>query len=285
MATTTGTARRVQTRARPGSIPLVAQGIGEIWTRRQLARYLVQADMIKHGANTLLGNVWWVLDPLLQMAVYVIFVSVILGRGGADYPLFVFSAILPWKWFSTSINDAITSVTTRESIIKQVKFPTIVLPVASNASGVVSFVFGLIPLFGMMILFYSDRLTPFVLLIPVVAFVQFFFTMSLCLVTASVNVFFRDLANLARHLLRLWFYLSPALYATKDLDPAKYGILATLYKLNPWVPLFESYHNVIYNGTQPDWLSLASLFVVSLLLILGATLVFKRLEPAFAKVI
>jgi len=241
--------------------------------------------MIKHGANTVLGNIWWVLDPLLQMAVYVIFVSVILGRGGADYPLFVFSAILPWKWFSTSINDAITSVTSREAIIKQVKFPTIVLPVAANASGVVSFVFGLVPLAAMMVLFYSDRLTPYVLLIPIVAFVQFFFTMSICIAAASINVFFRDLSNLARHLLRLWFYLSPALYATKDLDPAKYGVLAQLYKLNPWVPLFESYHNVIYTGTAPDWLSLATLLVTSLILIGLGTLVFKRLEPAFAKVI
>jgi lipopolysaccharide transport system permease protein len=290
MATTTGKARRIQTRARPGSVQLVVEGLSEIWSRRQLARYLVQADMIKHGANTVLGNIWWVLDPLLQMAIYVIFVSVILKRGGADYPLFVFAAILPWKWFSTSLNDAIGSVTTREAIIKQVKFPTIVLPLAATASGVVSFVFGLIPLFGMMIFFYADRLTVYLLYIPVVAAVQFFFTLSLCIVCAAINVFFRDLANLARHLLRLWFYLSPALYATKDLDPTKYGVLADLYKLNPWVPLFESYHNVIYADASgkpgvPDFASLGLLFLASLVLILIATLIFKRLEPAFAKVI
>ncbi len=170
------------------------------------------------------------------------------------------------------------------------KFPTIVLPVASNASGVVSFVFGLVPLLAMMILFYSDRLTPYLLLIPVVAFVQFTFTMSICVVAAAINVFFRDLANLARHLLRLWFYLSPALYATKDLDPAKYGILAQLYRANPWVALFESYHDLIYAGPagvpgQPDWTGLGLLFVASIGLLAIATLIFKRLEPAFAKVI
>jgi len=290
MATTTGRLRRIQTRARPGSVQLVVEGLREIWSRRQLARYLVQADMIKHGANTVLGNIWWVLDPLLQMAIYVIFVSVILKRGGADYPLFVFAAILPWKWFSTSLNDAIGSVTTREAIIKQVKFPTIVLPLAATASGVVSFAFGMIPLIGMMIFFYADRLTVFLLYLVVIGFVQFFFTLSLCIVCAAVNVFFRDLSNLARHLLRLWFYLSPALYATKDLDPGKYGVIAELYKLNPWVPLFESYHNVIYADASgkpgpPDLASLALLFLASLVLILIATLIFKRLEPAFAKVI
>ena len=254
MATTTRPVRRIQTRARPGPIELVVEGLREIWSRRQLARYLVQADMIKHGANTVLGNIWWVLDPLLQMAVYVLFVAVILGKGGADYPLFVFAAILPWKWFSSSMSDAILSVTSREAIIRQVKFPAIVLPVAATASGVVSFLFGLIPLF------------------------------------AAINVFFRDLGNLERHLVRLWFYLSPALYATKDLDPAKYGILAELYKLNPWVVLFESYHDVIYAGPKgvpgpPDWAGLGILLLVSFIMIGFATFVFKRLEPAFAKVL
>jgi ABC-type polysaccharide/polyol phosphate export permease len=285
MATTTRPIRRIQTRARPGPIELVVEGLREIWSRRQLARYLVQADMIKHGANTVLGNIWWVLDPLLQMAIYVVFVTIITKNTKPDYPLFVFSAILPWKWFSTSINDAITSVTMREAIMKQVKFPTIVLPVAATVSGVVSFIFGLIPLFAMMALFYADRLTQYLVFLPIVAVVQFVFTLSLCIVFAAINVFFRDLANLARHLLRLWFYLSPALYATKDLDPAKYGFLAQIYKMNPWVPLFESYHNVIFDGTAPDWGSLGILFFASLVMIALATLIFKRLEPAFAKVI
>jgi len=285
MATTTAAQRRIKTQARPGALKLVAEGLREIWSRRQLARYLVQADMMKHGANTVLGNIWWVLDPLLQMAIYVIFVSVILKRGGPDYPLFVFAAILPWKWFSTSINDSILSVTSREAIIKQVKFPTIVLPLAATVSGVVSFLFGLIPLFGMMLAFYADRITPYLLLIPVVAFVQFFFTLSLCIVAAAINVFFRDLGNLARHFIRLWFYLSPALYGGAEIDPTKYGAIAQVYKLNPWVPLFESYHDVIYNGTFPDWFGLAGLLVVSFGLIAVATLIFKRLEPAFAKVI
>jgi ABC-type polysaccharide/polyol phosphate export permease len=285
MATESPTIRRVQTRARPSPLRLVVEGVQEIWARRQLARYLTQADMIKHGANTVLGNIWWVLDPLLQMAIYVVFVTIITKNTRPDYPLFVFSAILPWKWFSTSINDAITSVTSREAIIKQVKFPTIILPVAATTSGVVSFVFGLIPLFAMMVLFYGDRLTPYLLLLPIVAAVQFVFTLSLSIVFAAINVFFRDLGNLARHLLRLWFYLSPALYATKDLDPSKYGVLAQLYKMNPWVPLFESYHAVIFDGGYPDWLSLGILFLVSLVMIAIATLIFKRLEPAFAKVI
>ena len=76
----------------PGAVGLIRDGIAETLSRRRLIRYLVRADVKKKGADTLLGNIWWVVDPLLQMLVYVILVSVIFTRPQPDYPLFVFAA-------------------------------------------------------------------------------------------------------------------------------------------------------------------------------------------------
>jgi ABC-type polysaccharide/polyol phosphate export permease len=267
----------------PSPFALIAEGAREIWSRRRLTRYLVQADLHRHGADTVLGNIWWVLDPLLQMVVYVILVSVIFKRGGEDYPLFIFSAILPWKWFSASVNDSITSVTTRERIIKQVNFPKIVLPVAATSSGIVSFAFGLIPLLGMMILFYADRLSVYLVLIPIVAIVQLVFTLAVAVLLSAVNVFFRDVGNVARHALRIWFYLSPGLYSLDALTSNP--TLQSLMRLNPWATLFESYRDVIYNGTPPLWGPLVILLVVSTLLLGLVIVFFKRVEPSFAKVL
>lgn len=267
----------------PNPLELVAQGVRDVWSRRRLTRYLVEADLHKHGADTVLGNIWWVLDPLLQMVVYVILVSIIFQVKTEDYALFVFSAILPWKWFSASVNDSITSVTTRERIIKQVNFPKLVLPVAASSSGIVSFAFGLIPLLGLMILFYSDRISPWLLLIPVVAVVQLAFTLAVAVFVSAVNVFFRDIGNVARHGLRIWFYLSPGLYSLDRLT--ENPTLQTLMRLNPWATLFESYRDLIYLGRAPDWIGLAVLFVVSIVLLGLAIVFFKRLEPSFAKVL
>ena len=209
---------------RRGPLDLLRDAIDDVQTRRRLIRYLVQADAKKKGADTLLGNIWWVLDPLLQMLVYVILVSVIVQRSKPDYPLFIFAAILPWKWFTSSVNDAIASITSQDRLIKQVKFPKIVLPTATTVAGIVSFAFGLIPLGALLILFYHDRISPYLVFIPVIAAVQLLFTLALCYVVAAVNVFYRDVANLSRHVLRLWFYLSPALYGpaalTKIADSA-----------------------------------------------------------------
>jgi lipopolysaccharide transport system permease protein len=202
-----------------------------------------------------------------------------------DYPLFVFSAILPWKWFTSAINDGIVSVTAREKIIKQVKFPKIVLPVAATVGGIANFAFGLIPLMGLMILFYSDRISPYLLLLPVIAVVQFVFSLACAVLVSGVNVFFRDIANVARHLLRLWFYLSPALYAYHDVAGRAGGLVGKVMLLNPWTPLFESYRDVIYNETMPDWLWLFLLLIASTIFLGLATLFFKRVEPSFAKVL
>jgi lipopolysaccharide transport system permease protein len=272
---------------RSGFIETITSTISDVLTRRRLISYLVRADLQKKGANTLLGNVWWVVDPLLTMVVYVVLVSVILRSTREAYPLFIFCAILPWKWFATSISGGVTSVTTRERIIKQVNFPKVVLPVADVVSGVVSFGFGLIPLVALVLIFYSSHLSAWMLLIPVIAAVQFVLTLGLTIVAAGITVFFRDLGQVTGHLLRIWFYLSPALYGAEQIESLarNHPQLFAIYNLNPFAGLFESYRNVIYYGRPPEWTLLGVVLVESLIVLVIAVVVFRRLEPSFAKVI
>jgi ABC-type polysaccharide/polyol phosphate export permease len=272
---------------RPGPITLVGQGISEVLSRRRLIRYLVQATLKKHGSDTLLGNVWWVIDPLLQMLVYVVLVSVIFQRKQEAYALFVFAAILPWKWFMASVQDGIGSVVGQERIIKQIAFPKLVLPLSSVFAGVANFAFGLIPLGALMLLFYRGHITPYLLLIPIVAAVQLIMTIPIAVVLGALNVFYRDIGNVAGHLLRLLFYVSPGIYSIDLIHKAAadYPFLAPFILLNPWNVLFTAYHNVIYDGQAPDWAGLAIVSAVSVLLTVVAIYVFKRLEPSFAKIL
>lgn len=270
-----------------GPIALVGEAIRESWSRRLLIRYLVQADLRKKGSDTVLGNVWWVLDPLLQMLVYVILVAIIAPRSTPDYPLFIFAAILPWKWFTSSVQDAISSVTSQERLIKQIQFPKLVLPFASTTAGLVNFGFGLVGLGGLLLLFFSHRIGPSMLAIVPIAFVQLVFTLAFTFAVSSINVFYRDLGNVSRHALRLWFYLSPALYSLADVDKiaAHSPLIGDLMRLNPFAVLFGSYRAAIYEGKAPDWTGLGLLLLASTLLLVITTWLFKRLEPAFAKVL
>jgi homopolymeric O-antigen transport system permease protein len=276
-------------------LSLLREGIDDVLSRRRLIRYLTQAEMKKRGSDTLLGNLWWVLDPLLQMLVYMALVAII-GRGLShpDYPLFIFSAILPWKWFSAVVTDATSTVVRQDRLIRQIAFPKLVLPTATTISGVVGFVFGLVPL-GILMLMYSHRISPLIAWLPVIAAVQLVFTFAVAILISAANVFFRDLGNAVGHALRLWWFLSPGLYSLSNvhglLGP-EHGTLATLAAFNPFAVLFESYRAVIYGSPDgappsgpPDLVALGWLLLGSLVFLAAAIVFFKRVEPDFAKLI
>jgi ABC-type polysaccharide/polyol phosphate export permease len=288
-------------RSRPSAMALLRDAIAEVSSRRRLIRYLVQAEMKKRGSDTLLGNIWWILDPVLQMGVYLVFVAIIARRPAPDYPLFIFAAILPWKWFSAVITDASTAVVRQERLIKQIAFPKIVLPIATTTAGVVGFVAGLVPL-GALLLFTAvdggspTRFQPILLAfwLPVIALVQYTFTLAAAILVSAANVFFRDLGNALGHFLRLWWFLSPGLYSLAWMDDAElvrhYPVIRTLAGLNPFAILFESYRAVVYGTADggpvaPDGIALVGLFLASVAFIALAAIFFKRVEPNFAKVL
>jgi len=277
-------------------LTLLRQGIAEILSRRRLIRYLVLADMKKRGSDTVLGNLWWVLDPVLQMTVYYIFVSVISRRPAPDYPLFIFAALLPWKWYASVVNDATNAVVNKDKLIRQIAFPKLVLPVSAATAGVVGFVWGLVPL-GMLMLFYLNRVEPIMLVwVPFIAVVQYVFSLASAVLVSAANVFFRDLGNAVGHSLRLWWFLSPGLYSLEAVRQTEFAqanpLITTLAGLNPFAVLFESYRAVIYghaNGVDgphpPDVVALLILLAGSLLFLAVAVVLFKRVEPEFAKVL
>lgn len=268
---------------RPGRVALVRTGLSEILGRRRLTGYLVGAELKRTHANTAFGQIWWVLDPLLQMAVYFVLFSVMLNTRIPDYPLFLFAAILPWKWFSTTLNEATLSITGRQTLIRQIQFPKIVLPTSAVMAGTISFVIGLVAL-GIVYLFYLSRLSPWVLCLPLIAAVQFVFTLAMGILFSALNAFFRDVQNVMSHALRLWFYLSGALIPLDTIRTSHPPLFAIL-SLNPFAALLGAYRSVTYGMTAPSWVELGLILLFSVGLLLVAIYIFKRAEPAFARIL
>ena len=277
-------------RRRPARDPrLLREAVSEAFTRRRLIRYLVQADIRKKGTDTLLGNIWWVLDPLLQMAVYVVLISVILQRKQSTTRSSSSRPFCPGSGSSPRVNDGITSVTGAGS-----PHPAGAVPEAGAADrhelrGGRQLRVRTHPADRAHRPALPDRLQPTLLLIPLIAVVQLSFNLAVAIGLAALNVFFRDVGNIARHAMRLWFYLSPGLYALDELrkNTADLPIPLITHMLlwNPFATLFTAYRSVIFDGTAPDWAGLGALLVASLILLILTTLMFKRAEPAFAKVL
>jgi ABC-type polysaccharide/polyol phosphate export permease len=268
-------------RKRPSVLGLIREGASDLLTRRRLIAYIVGADLKRTHADTIFGQLWWILDPLLQMGIYFILVQIIFQRNVPDYPLFLFAAILPWKWFTTTLNDATNAVTGRQNLLRQIQFPKLILPTAAVTASTVSFMIGLLAL-GLVYVFYLERLSPWVVLIPVIAFVQFVFTLALAVALSAVNAFYRDVQNVLTHALRLWFYISPILYS---LDHIGNKQVEKILSYNPFSALLTSYRNVTWGETAPDWGGLLLVLAGSLVLLAAAIALFKRVEPAFARIL
>jgi lipopolysaccharide transport system permease protein/teichoic acid transport system permease protein len=293
--------------ARPGFVDLITTAVRETLSRRQLIRYLVSADIKKKGADTLLGNVWWLLDPLIAMAVYTFVMGVIFERGQPDFPIYILAAVIPFKWFTQSLSDSVGAIVRNERLIKQIQFPKIVLPIAGSVSEIIGFAFGMVLLLGLTAIWNGGaHLSPMIAWIPVIALVQYILTLGLSFFISALTVFYRDVGIVIGHVLRLLFFLSPILWSFDaaagrgaSLEKALGTTGYTLLQVNPVAILLTSYRHVIYgtvtvdaNGqtgwsppVPPDLVLLGILLAISLVLLVLGTWFFKRLEPAFAKVL
>ncbi len=309
---------------RPGPVALIRNAITDVWSRRRLIRYMVRADVKKRGVNTVLGNVWWILDPLITMMIYVLVMTVIFQRSTPDFPLFLLSAMVPFKWFTATIGSSTNAVTGKTSLIKQILFPKIILPVTLTLSQIVSFLFGMGVLLFVWFFAYHDHVTAQVVWVPLIAVVQYVFVLGWTFILSAVTVFYRDVGIVIGHFMRLLFWVSPILWSFMEVAGRgarlqtglegierqlgmPTGILFGAVSMNPVSLLLESYRKVVYgeldrvdletglpsdSGTlvwtdavPPDLQMLAAIFASGVVFILIGTLIFKRLEPNFTKVL
>jgi lipopolysaccharide transport system permease protein len=273
-------------RPRRGSIGTILESVASLVERRRLVWYLTISEIRNKGANSLLGNVWWFLDPALQLFVYFLLVSVIFQQAQPAILLFLGSAILPWKWFSAALASATTSVRGREQVMRQIAFPHLVLPASSVLASVANFAFALVPL-GALYLLYPDRLTPWALAVLPVALVQFLWTVPVVIMLSAVAVFFRDISNFIPHGLRIWFYLSPALFPLEKLQALgdQYPWFGFFVTINPFTWLFSGYRDALYYGRSPQWEVLGILALASIPATLLSIYFFRRVSPLFVKVL
>jgi len=269
-----------------GPVGTIRETIKSVVQRRRLLLYLTFARFRKVGGDTIIGNFWLILDPALQLVIYYFLVGIVFNRPQPDFPLFLFAAILPWRWFTTALSSATESIRARNKVMRQIAFPQIVLPLSAIAASGTGFLFGLIPLFSLY-LAYTDRLTIWVTALPLVAAVQVLWTLPFAILLSAISVFVRDIGNFLRHALRLLFYVSPALFSYERIE----GILGPnppahlLLDLNPMAHILTAYRNILYEGRAADWGVLLIVALASIPFTIVSIYLFRRMAPSFVKVL
>jgi len=237
-----------------------------VWQRRELLYYIVKLQMKAENKNKVLGFVWSFLDPLLLLLVYIVLVSMIFKRGGPQFPVLLFISLLSWRWFASSLQRSVTSVSSKAGLVQSVRFPLAVLPLSGIIIGFFDWLFGFVILVPMLFIFEAS-FTVNILWLPVLLIIEFIGTVGACLIVAVVGTYLSDLGNILQFLIRLGFYLSPILYSVQGTIPDR---LFGLYMvLNPFAGLLESYKNVLILGAPPNEYVLAGTAIGCVAFIVG----------------
>ena len=252
------------------------QHFKELYEYREMIISLVRKDLRGRYKGSVLGFLWTFINPLLQLIVYTIVFSIIMNTSYEQYYLFLFVALVPWMFFSSSVTDGAASILKEKDMVKKIYFPREVLPISTVTSGFVNMILTFIVVFVVVII--SGRgLNPLALLcLPVVMIVEYILCLGIALIVSSLTVYLRDLQYILGIFVMALQYLTPVMYGVDMVERSSAGKwLVMMFNLNPMTPIIKIYRQIIYYGEVPE--------LGSLLIAVAVGVVFIVVEKFYLK--
>lgn len=243
---------------------------------------LTRREVKGRYSQSLFGVGWAIAQPLATMAVFTLVFARLgaMPSGGAPYPLFAYAALVPWFFFSNSVNSGTMSLITYRNIVTKTYFPREIVPLAQVCSRMVDLAASA-TLYALLMMYYRVGIGPWSALVPMFLVMLIAFTIGMTLTTSALNVFYRDVNPVVQISLQLWLYLTPVAYPLSAV-PGKYR---WFFLLNPLTAIVEGLRAVLVFGRAPDWQVTAISAAMILALLAGSATMFKRMDKYFADVI
>jgi lipopolysaccharide transport system permease protein len=248
----------------------------------ELLMNLTRREVKGRYSQSLFGAGWAIAQPLAMMAVFTLVFSRLgqMPSGGAPYPLFAFAALVPWFFFSNSVNSGTMSLVTYRNIVTKTYFPREIVPLAQVGSRLVDLA-AASSLFALLMVYYQVGVGRWMALVPVFALLLLLFTLGVTLATSALNVFYRDVNPVVQIGLQLWLYLTPVAYPLSAVPPA----YRPFFLLNPLTGVVEGLRAVLIFNRAPEWDVVGISAALILGLLLCSAVLFKKTDKYFADVI
>lgn len=255
----------------------------DIWKYRELFYFLAWRDILVRYKQTFIGIAWALIRPFLTMLVFtIVFGSIAkLPSQGVPYPILVFSAMLPWQFFSNSLSECSNSLITNSNLISKIYFPRLIVPTSAVVVSFVDFLISGMILLGLMA-WYNFVPSWRILTLPFFIAIAFAASMGAGLWLASLNVKYRDFRYIVPFIVQFGLYISPVGFSS-NIVPEKWRFL---YSLNPMVGVIDGFRWAILGTSYTLYLPgfLLSLLIVAFFVITGIWY-FRKTERTFADVI
>jgi len=254
----------------------------EIWAYKELLYFFTWRDLKIRYKQTAIGAAWAIFQPFMTMVVFTIFFGTLakMPSDGVPYPIFVYTGLLFWQFFSSALGDTSFCLVSNQSIVTKVYFPRLILPIASVMTKLVDFAVAAVILIGMMFYYGFHPNLIGVLLIPLLLVICFMTAVGLGLVLAAINVKYRDVRYILPYFLQMLMFLTPVIY------PASIaGKYSWILAINPMTGVIQNARAALLGTAPINWLLILISFSATLVLLSVGVIVFKKTERYFADIL
>jgi lipopolysaccharide transport system permease protein len=260
----------------------LALDLGELWAYRDLVYFFVWRDIKVRYKQTAIGAAWAILQPVLTMLVFSLFFGKLakIPSQGLPYAVFYYSALLPWMYFATALQNATNVVVEQQRVITKIYFPRVALPIASVLSGLLDFAISFC-VFLVLMAYYHIVPTGAVLWLPFFALLAVLTALGTGLWLSALNAMYRDVRYIVPFLVQFWMFASPVVYPS-SLVPAKWR---WLYGLNPMAGVIEGFRWALTGHGQPPSILLFASSGAVVLVVLSGLVYYHAVEGTIADVV
>jgi len=258
---------------------LLSVDLKELWDYRELLYFLVWRDVKIRYKQTYIGILWAIIQPLFTMIVFTIFFGRIakIPSEGVPYPIFSYSGLLLWIYFSQAMSNSSNSLVGNTNLISKVYFPRIIVPLSSSLSGIFDY-FIAVSILILMMFYYGIYPGISILLLPFVLLMTFIVSTGFGLWLSSLNVKYRDIRYALPFAIQLMLFITPVIYPT-DFIPEKFRWI--MY-LNPMSGLIDTHRACFLDYRTINWEQLIISSLIGLLIFVSGLYYFKKTERFFA---
>ncbi len=251
----------------------------EIYEYRTMISSLIQRDLRGRYKGSALGFAWTFLNPLLQLVVYTVVFSAIMRAGIEDYYLFLFVALIPWLFFSSSVSGGANCIMAQKEMVKKIYFPREVLPISYVTCQLVNMLLTFIVVFAVLFISGKGISLYACLFLPIVILAEYLLAISITMIASAVTVYLRDMEHILAIVTMAWQFLTPVMYSI-DMVPEE---LRPIFNLNPMTPIIVAYRDIFYYKQAPELETLLHGFLFSVVLLVIGWLIFGNLKKHFAE--
>jgi len=266
------------------STGLAALNLRDLWTYRELVYFMVWRDVKVRYKQTMLGAAWAIIQPVMTMIVF----TFLFGRiaklptdNNIPYPIFSYTALLPWGLFVAALNQASRSLTSNQNMVTKIYFPRLVLPLASILSGLVDFVIAFVILIGLMIYYGVTPSINALWALPLFLLLAIIAAMGVALWLAAINVQYRDVNYALPFMTQFWLFITPVAYSS-NLISDKWQLI---YSLNPMAGVVNGFRWALLGTNTGPGPEMAVSVVISIIILIGGLFYFRNMEKTFADTI